>query len=40
MSKEKKCPECGCEDGNHAQECTIYYNAGYGKRVEEPESSK
>jgi len=30
--KETKCPICGCEDGNHAQECITYYNAGYGKR--------
>jgi len=27
-----ECPKCGCENGNHAQECTIYYNAGYGKK--------
>jgi hypothetical protein len=27
-----ECPCCGCEDGNHAQECEIYYNDGYGKR--------
>lgn len=28
-----ECPCCGCEDGNHAQECEIYYNDGYGKKV-------
>lgn len=28
----EKCPDCGCKDGNHAQECKIYYNVGYGKR--------
>lgn len=27
-----ECPACGCRDGNHAQECFIYYSAGYGKR--------
>lgn len=33
MNKEyPECPECGCKDGNHAQECTLYYNNGYGKR--------
>ena len=32
IRKSRKCPCCGCEDGNHAQECTIYYNLGYGKR--------
>lgn len=28
-----ECPVCGCKDGNHAQECSNYYNAGYGKRL-------
>ena len=27
-----ECSRCGCRDGNHAQECTAYYNDGYGKR--------
>ena len=27
-----ECPGCGCNDNNHAQECTSYYNDGYGKR--------
>jgi len=31
-SKTIECPECGCKDGNHAQECSIYYNVGYGKK--------
>lgn len=31
-SQKAECPECGCRDGNNAQECTIYYNDGYGKR--------
>jgi hypothetical protein len=31
-SKIIECPECGCKDGNHAQECSVYYNDGYGKR--------
>ena len=29
---EDGCRGCGCKDGNHAQECPFYYNAGYGKR--------
>ena len=34
LESEQGCPNCGCKDGNHAQECTIYYNAGYGRRIE------
>jgi hypothetical protein len=26
------CPGCGCKDGNHAQECSVYYTKGYGQR--------
>ncbi len=36
----KGCPECGCEDGNHAQECKHYYNAGYGKKEEANKMAK
>ncbi len=32
--KHNGCSACGCKDGNHAQECTVYYNAGYGKRLD------
>lgn len=31
-SENVECPECGCKDGNHAQECSIYYIKGYGQR--------
>jgi len=29
---DEGCPGCGCKDGNHAQECKVYYTKGYGKR--------
>lgn len=32
MLEIQGCIGCGCKDGNHAQECKVYYTKGYGKR--------